>query len=66
MPRPAPDAVTGHSTRIRLWRQARAEKSVGVMILNRKNIHRLAIQPYRLLADGFESGDLSAWSVAIQ
>ncbi len=36
------------------------------MILNRKKIHRLAIQPYRLLADGFESGDLSAWSVAIQ
>jgi hypothetical protein len=37
-----------------------------VMILNRRSIHRLAIQPYRLLADGFESGDLSAWSVAIQ
>jgi len=37
-----------------------------VMILNRRSIHRLAVQPQRLLVDGFESGDLSAWSVAIQ
>jgi hypothetical protein len=37
-----------------------------VMILNLKSIHRLAVQPLRLFADGFESGDFSAWSAAIQ
>jgi len=37
-----------------------------LMILENRNIHRLDVQPQRLLADGFESGDLSAWSVSIQ
>jgi len=37
-----------------------------VMILNLNSIHRLAVQPLRLFSDGFESGDLSAWSAAIQ
>jgi len=33
-----------------------------LMILENGNIRRLDVQPDRLLADGFESGDLSAWS----
>ncbi len=37
-----------------------------VMILNQRDIHSLAVQPLHLFSDGFESGDPSAWSAAIQ